>query len=200
MDRFFRDTQNINRQLAMTDNTERPLTLEEITAKYKGEQQAEYIRFMLTNNDNARRTITEILENKVRELWAESATKDKEIERLKRTRDEMFSLWEPVDEYVRNLPTTRLGESVSGKALEMLKENARLKKELELSNLILATSTECWKSENALLKERIEAAEELIGRFDFDDEFLTATLRPIYKTFKAALEKYNSLKPFTGKK
>ena len=47
--------------------------------------------------------------------------KDEEIEALKQWKKDYLSLWNPVDEYVRNSDMVKLGDSVSGKTLESLK-------------------------------------------------------------------------------
>jgi hypothetical protein len=53
--------------------------------------------------------------------------KQKTIDSLERWKKDYFSLWNPIDEYVRNLPEMKVGESVSAKALEILKTIDELK-------------------------------------------------------------------------
>ncbi len=63
---------------------------------------------------------TFIKESDYSAITAERDTLRKENEELRQWKKEMLLVWDPVDEYVR--PKTKLGESVSDTALQMLKQ------------------------------------------------------------------------------
>ena len=80
-----------------------------------------------------------------------------ERDRLQQWKDEMLSLWSPIDDHVR--PLTALGESVSGKALSLLKERDRLRETLEkIVESPTATSAYHY-AKNALTRKEVKDGE-----------------------------------------
>lgn len=85
--------------------------------------------------------------------YQELSAAREEIAELKLWKEQQFEVWNNVDEYSRNHPDIKIGESVSDHCLKLMKERDELKKEVEK----LKENYDDSETELVLVKGCIEA-------------------------------------------
>lgn len=142
----------------------------------------------VTFNSDGKKHIERAMEEYSSLQCRERDERIRELETLKR---DYFELWNPVDEYVRNLPELKLGDSVSSKALLFLKERSELQDKVEE----LYHATESMMNHNKVQQGLLDNERKLRSEAESKVEIYEKVLEEAEKLTEEAFEKLQVCRP-----